>query len=272
MSATPQCRLRRHRRRRRGHERHSSVPAAPAPSSSARVMSATPQCRLRRHRRRRAGHVSIPSAAGASVRSGAGSRRPFGQHPLALGSGCRGRVAQHPDLADRRDSPRRIDGNRSGSGAPLPARHWSVSTSAGEICSNTEVSVWRRGHRRPPPHRDTTRRRVLRIAVGHRPAQRRDVAAMAVDEDQALRPAGGRPAVLQQQRGQRVGADGDCSGKLWCSPLAPYATAGATIQCSWGPSLSRAVTARATAWRSACRCRVAGGTVLLGRSDRYRQA
>jgi hypothetical protein len=35
--------------------------------------------------------------------------------------------------------------------------------------------------------------------------------------------------------------------KLWCSPLAPYATAGAIIQRSCGASLSRAVIARATA-------------------------
>ena len=88
--------------------------------------------------------------------------------------------------------PRRIEGSNSGNGSRLPVSHRSVSTSVGEICSNTDVSVCAGvgvgagSHARAPS--DVP---ALGAQRANRTAQRADIAAMTVDEDQALGPAGG---------------------------------------------------------------------------------
>jgi hypothetical protein len=47
-----------------------------------------------------------------------------------------------------------------------------------------------------------------------RATQSTEVAAMTVDKDQTLGPAGARPAVFHQQHGQGFGPDGNRSGEI----------------------------------------------------------
>ena len=143
------------------------------------------------------------------------------EHPLPFCIGRRGRVTQYADSLTAATPPRRIDGSRSASGAPLPACHRSAARRPAKYAVIQKFQRARRGRR--TGHRAGAPPGVASFGSQSAdcPVERRDVAAMPVDEDESLRPAGCRPAVLQQHRAQGVGTDGDGSGEAWCSPLSP---------------------------------------------------
>ena len=197
-----------------------------------------------------ASHLSIPSAAGVQRRI---RRRQSSTISASIrstvGGGGGGRVAQHADLADRRDSPaahrrQQLGQRRTVARAPAgrcgrpPAKYAAI----------LKFRRARRGRRRRPRRRGTTRRRGPRAAVARR----------ALPSAAMLPPW---PLTKSRRCAQQV-ADLPYStssvarasvpmeivpGKLWCSPLAPYAIAGAAIQVRSRSSARRAVTAPATA-------------------------
>src|SRR5437868_12061713 len=88
-------------------------------------------------------HVSIPSGPGAH-------RTTRRTHPSTISAKMRlpsaaVAVVGSPSTPTRLTAatpPRRIGSSNSGKGARLPGSHRSVSTSVGEIWSNSDVSVW----------------------------------------------------------------------------------------------------------------------------------
>ena len=164
----------------------------------------------------RLGHVSIPSAVrapptDAPVTQRRPSRRRCVRRPPPSPSS--GHPAHRPRSLRR--PPRAASGASARPAAPgSRLRQASVRTSAGEICSNTDVSVWpawASPSSAAQGHQATSRPSDRKLA--DRRAQRLDVAAVTVDEDQPARPVAGRAAVLDQHGRQRRGADRDGPGK-----------------------------------------------------------
>jgi hypothetical protein len=128
--------------------------------------------------------------------------------------------------------PRRIDGNSSDNGAPLPAQHRSVSTSVGEICISTDVSVWPACASAPStahPHHP-----MSRASARNRRTARVNAATFPPWPLTKTKRCAQQLADLPYSTSSIVRASVPIEivpAKLWCSPLSPYAMAGATSHC-----------------------------------------
>ena len=204
----------------------------------------------------RSRHSATPRPRVPTPRCGWRSRRPSQQRYATL----RRPVAvvgspSTPTGLTAATPPRRIRGISSDSGARV-ARHPLVGPHhSGEICSNTDVSVcpaWASAPATLQAHHATSRPSARSSADGR--SNRRDVAAMAVDEDQPRaqsQPTGRtRAAKLQRSR-----ADRDRAGESLV--LAAGAVADRRCEQPVAGRVARRLP-RQRRSRSGCRCRPAG--------------
>ena len=171
-----------------------------------------------------------------------------------------GRVAEHAVGGDRRGRPRsaaaasgrpRTRWRRRPAGRPAPTRARGTAASRSR---SRPACASRAGQRRRGPGDGA----LLVAQQVDRLGQGRGVAAVAVDEDHARRPAAGRAAVLRRAAGAAPRGR-----SRWCrgSPRARrWRRSSATARPATGRPVasSRSAAARVTAWRSSCPWRAAG--------------
>src|SRR5215472_14700081 len=141
-----------------------------------------------------------------------------------------------PDSLTARTPPARSSGQISASGRGSPGAALAICTRVGARCSIIDVSVWpacgspSQAGRNSSTSRDSARSRAVARAAGSKLPPCAQTKTRCANVRLAERPSSTMSSSRASWPMDRV------PGKPWCSPLAPYATAGATSTSARAPA------------------------------------